>query len=73
MPLLTPESYDIFRRLSETWALEDAVIGRIAEESQRRPADVRRRLTLLRQQGLIERRRRHTIDAAFEIRRIGRE
>jgi predicted transcriptional regulator len=71
--LLTTADYAVLSRVPSVWFDEDVTVEGIAEQTQQKKADVRRRLTRLCTQGLIERRKQNTLTPAFEVRRIAKE
>lgn len=71
-PLLTPRSYAVYIRVPLMWWSETETVNEIADTLHETKASVRLRLAHLITSGLVERRKRNTIDRAVEVRRVGK-
>lgn len=69
---LTPETYEVLKRVPPEWRDEADVIDGIAATTGQHGAAIHKRLTYLRSVALIERRRSPKITHQHEIRRTGR-
>lgn len=70
--LLTAMTYDVLKRVPYEWVAEAVAIQCIATALAVSPRSVAQRIVGLRKEGLIELRRRQTIDPYFELRRIAK-
>lgn len=69
---LSKDTYETLKRVPATWWDESEVVLEVGVALRQNKTAVTRRLARLVQLGLVERRRRPTIDAATEIRRVGK-
>lgn len=70
---LTPETYDVLKRMSYFWMDESDVVDGLVAAIGVAATNVRKRLDWLRKLHLIERRCNQTLGGVFELRRIAKE
>lgn len=71
-PLLEPDTFKVLERVPVAWWQEGHVCLEIAIALSQSQTSVKQRIAHLISLGLVERRRRQTIEPATEIRKVGK-